>query len=71
MFVSLVISVLVSLAASLILAPKAQIPSEATQEDFSVPEVQDGSPIPIVFGTVYIEAANVAWYGDLKITPIR
>lgn len=63
----LVASVLISTA----LAPKPPQPKPAALEDFSVPTAEEGRPIPVVFGEVWITGPNVLWYGDLRSTPIR
>lgn len=40
-------------------------------KDFDVPVAEQGRPVPVVFGTVLVEGANVLWYGDLSSTPIK
>ena len=53
------------------LAPKPPIPKPASLEDFDVPTAEEGRPIPVVFGTVWIKGPNCLWYGDLSSIPIR
>ncbi len=35
-----------------------------------VPLTETGTPIPVVFGTVWIAEPHVLWFGDLSVTPI-
>jgi hypothetical protein len=63
----LVAAVLISTA----LAPKPPQPKPPALEDFSVPTAEEGRPVPVVFGEVWITGPNVLWYGDLRSTPIR
>lgn len=71
MFEGIIVSVVISALISFFMAPKPIVSPDAVKEDFSVPETQDGSSIPIIFGTVYIDAANIAWYGDVDTKPIK
>lgn len=64
--VVLIIAAVVSYA----LAPKPPIPPPATLEDFQVPTAEEGRPIPVVFGEVWITGPNVLWYGNLSAQPI-
>lgn len=63
----IVISALVSIA----LAPKAPTPPPPELGDVNAPIAQEGTAIPVVFGTVWITGPTVIWYGDLRTTPIR
>lgn len=66
---------LIVLAASLLisyaLAPKPPVPKPAALSDFDVPTAEEGRPIPVIFGEVWVTGSNVLWYGDLRSTPIR
>lgn len=62
----LVVSALVSYA----LSPKPPGPTPASIEDVDAPTAEDGRPIPVVFGTVWLAGQNVIWYGDLSVVPI-
>ena len=53
------------------LAPKPPVPKPASLEDFDVPTAEEGRPIPVIFGTVWIKGPNCLWYGDLSSIPIR
>ena len=63
----LVVSAYVSAA----LAPKPPKPKPAALTDFEVPTAEEGRPIPVVFGTVWVTGPNVIGYGDLSSTPIK
>jgi hypothetical protein len=70
MWISLVIMV-VSYILSAALRPRPKDPPAATLQDVSVPTVDQGTPVPVVFGEVWIENWMVLWYGDLRVTPIK
>lgn len=53
------------------LTPKPAKPAAATLSDFDAPTAESGRPVPWVFGTVWIKAPNMLWYGDLKTEPIK
>jgi uncharacterized membrane protein len=65
--VIMIVSALISYA----LAPKPPQPKPASLTDFDAPTAEEGRPIPVVFGTVWIKGPNVLWYGDLRSVPIR
>jgi hypothetical protein len=58
---------IVSYAISASMQPKPERPKEGKLE---VPIADEGSPVPVVFGTVIIKKSNVLWYGDPSTTPI-
>lgn len=58
-------------AVSAALAPRPPRPQPAGLDDIDAPTAEEGSPIPVVFGTVRITAPNVVWYGDLDTSPIK
>ena len=43
----------------------------ATLKDFSFPTADPNRVIPVVWGTVKLDAPNVVWYGDLKSVRLR
>lgn len=53
------------------LAPKPPAPKQPALEDLDVPTAEEGKPIAVVFGTVWMKSPNVIWYGGLKTTPIK
>jgi hypothetical protein len=63
--------VVVSAVISAALAPKPQPPKPARLEDFDAPTAEEGRPIPVIFGTVWVTGPNIVWYGDLRTTPIQ
>lgn len=44
--------------------PKQKRPS---LDDFSIPRVEQGAPIPMIFGTITMTGPMVVWYGDLLV----
>lgn len=65
-----VIMLVISLALSYLLQKPPASPKAATLGDFNTPTAEEGRAIPVVFGTVRLEAPNVVWYGDLNIAAI-
>mgnify|MGYP000405575782 CR=1 FL=1 len=65
--VVLVVSIILQIA----LAPKAAVPQAATLDDFDFPQADEGTPICVVFGDVWIEGWTVLSYGDLRTTEIE
>ena len=63
----LVLSAIISYA----LAPKPPQPKPSRLEDFDAPTAEEGRPLPVVFGTVWLTGPNVLWYGDLRTSPIK
>lgn len=47
--------------------PKTSTPS-AGQLD--IPETKDGTPVPVVFGEVWIKDPHIAYYGNPNTRPI-
>lgn len=60
----MIISALLSAA----LAPKAQAP-EAQQAD--LPVADDGKPVIVIFGDVWIDDSSILWFGDQDQIPIK
>ena len=53
------------------LTPKPKNADPAIIQDSDIPIAAEGTPIPVVFGEVWLKQPNVVWYGDLKTTPIH
>ena len=51
--------------------PNFDSPDPAGLSDFRVPTTGEGRPIPVAWGTVLCSGPMLAWYGDLKVTPIE
>jgi len=68
--------VIVMAVLSYALRPKPKIPNYAAPkppgiEELQFPTAEAGRAIPVVFGTRWVKAPNVCWYGDLKTDPIE
>lgn len=50
--------------------PQAKVP-DATVRTGDAPTAQEGRPIPVVFGTVFIRDPNFYYFGELKTKPIK
>lgn len=65
MWVQLVIMI-VAMILSAAMRPKNQTPPPASLSDVSVPTIQQGTPVAVAFGDVWIDQPFVLWYGDLR-----
>lgn len=61
----------VALVVAYSMAPKPQNAKPAAFEDITVPTIEDGREIAVLFGSRTIEGANLVWYGDLRTVAIR
>jgi len=52
------------------LTTKVPKQDEAPPNALTEPDVREGMPYPIIFGTCYIENPCIAWYGDIEIAPL-
>lgn len=67
-----VIAWIVSAVISYALRPKPpEGPRAATLGDIDAPTAEEGREIPVVFGTVEIEGANIVWYGDFASKAVK
>lgn len=66
---------LVAMVASLLLTslitPKQKAPKPSTLEDFTFPQVDEGTPQIVIFGDVWIEDWIVLYYGELETQAIK
>lgn len=65
------IILLISIAINIALAPKIPKPKPASLEDFDIPTTEEGTPVPVLFGTCRTTGATLLWYGDLRSAPIK
>lgn len=70
-WVAMVIVLIASIVISYALQPKPPNARPAALADFDVPTAEEGRPIPVIFGTVWVKGPNVLWYGDLTTIPIK
>ena len=61
---------IVSTAISMSMAPDAPTNPNAEAGKLETPTAEEGSPIPVIFGTVIVKRSNVVWYGDSLVTDI-
>ncbi|GAB6191158.1 hypothetical protein [Desulfocastanea catecholica] len=59
-----------SLAISCLTRPKPEN-SNPSAGEIEVPTAEEGSVIPVLFGTRNLEGMNVVWYGDVRVVPIK
>lgn len=53
------------------LTMKTQNQKPAALADFDIPQVEEGTPHPVVFGDVWLEGWQVLWYGNYRTTKIK
>jgi hypothetical protein len=51
--------------------PKTQEMNPANMDEFDIPVATESAPIPVLFGTRWINQPNVVWYGDLRVFDIK
>jgi len=51
--------------------PKIENAKPAALGEFPFPTATEGRPIPVIWGTVRIQGANVTWYGDFQQRAIK
>lgn len=60
-----------SLVISYAMMPKPQNAKPPGLSEIKVPTAEVGREIPVLFGTRDIESANVVWYGDIRLEPVK
>lgn len=71
MWVQLLWAIIIAIIGQL-LTPKPDAPKNAeVQAPEGIPTVEDTEPICVLFGSRELRSSNIAWYGDLKTTPIK
>lgn len=51
--------------------PKPKSNPPATFEQVTAPTAEEGRPIPVVFGSPYLEGPNVVWFGHFRTQEIK
>ncbi|GBL46209.1 hypothetical protein SFMTTN_2022 [Sulfuriferula multivorans] len=67
MWVQIILFV-VSLVVSYLLQPK---PQNAKPGKVEVPNIEEGRPITVLYGSRWIASPTVAWWGDILTTPVH
>jgi hypothetical protein len=62
---------IVSTIIQVLLAPRPRVEAPQPATEFDAPLAEEGHPVPVVFGEVWLRAPNVVWYGDIAVQPIR
>lgn len=67
-----IITSLIMMVISAALRPSTQVQAATDQQPgkLDVPTPEEGRSVPVIFGTVIVKSANVAWYGDSSTTAI-
>jgi hypothetical protein len=53
------------------MSTKPKAPTPLTLGELSIPTVQQGTPIAVIFGDVWCADAMIAWFGDLATKAIK
>lgn len=61
---------IIAIVLQIVLGPKPPQAKDPSISDLKVPTATESDPIPVAFGSPWIEAPNCVWYGDLRATPI-
>lgn len=70
----IVVQLIIMIVAAIVsyaMRPKPVAPEAARLDDFDAPTAEEGTPIPVIFGTVWVGVPNVIWYGDLATSAIK
>lgn len=62
---------IVAVILSVALSPRPPDAKPAALEDFEFPVAEQGRPIPVIFGDVWVRGPNVLWYGGLWSKAIK
>lgn len=60
-----------SIAISVFMAPKPASPKPATFDDMNIPQINEGTPQAVFFGTVWTEDWMVLWTGNFRTSPVK
>lgn len=66
MWTNLIISFVMTIVSYALQAAAAPKPKAPEAGKLDVPKAEEGSNIPVVFGTVVIKSSNIIWYGDAR-----
>lgn len=70
MWWNLLIGVVLSVILSF-LRPKPEPPKPSTISDFDIPVTKEGTEVPVIYGTIWIDSPQIVWYGDFKTAAIK
>lgn len=70
MWTNLIIGLVMSLI-GVLLRPKPEQPKPSTIDDVKIPITEEGQEVGKVYGTVWMKAPQVVWYGDFQASPIK
>lgn len=61
----------IQIVASFLVAALAAKPKGPEVQTADLPVAEDGKPVPVIFGDVWIDGSNILWFGDQDQTPIK
>jgi len=62
---------LIAAVAIYVLTPKPDKPKPPGINQFDITTVEEGRPVPVLFGTVEIDSMTIVGYGDVEVDPIH
>lgn len=67
-FVVAIILFIISTVLTILLTPKPKttVPTASTIDEFQLPQHDEGTPVNVVFGIVWIGDPMILWYGNLR-----
>lgn len=68
---NMVVLWVVTQVVSAFLAPRPKPPPPAEITDKDIPLATQGEPMRVLFGHRWCHGANVVWYGDVRVVPIK
>lgn len=60
-----------SIAISSLLAPRQARPKPSTMDDMNIPQVEEGTPQSVFFGTVWTGSWTVLWFGNFRTSAVK
>jgi len=66
-----IIMLVVSAVMTIAMAPKPQGAKPGTYDDLNIPQVDEGTPQAVFFGTVWTEDWQVIWSGNFRTKKVK
>lgn len=61
----------IQVVSAFLIAALTSKPKGPEVQQADLPVAEDGAPVPVIFGDVWIEDSNILWFGDQDQTPIK
>lgn len=70
-FIFALFALVASAALQVLMTPKPTKPEPASIDDFDLPIAEEGTPVPVIFGDVWIDSYQILWYGNLNTSEVK